>query len=661
MLLRSPQLKNSLPLSGNIEGRQATGRSLPTPLFLFLGIMVIAPSASYAQEAGHRNQPESSAPTSRAAKTQQDGRAPAIQLPQAGTPPLLSPTPQPPIVTPNPIEQPSAAPASNASASDAEVIDEGDVVRINSNLVIVPASVVDSRGRAITDLKVEDFELRVDGQVKPIRDLSRAETPVSIALLFDNSESLSAARAFEKQAATRFFRNVVRPIDQAAIFSISTVPTLEQPLTNDVQKLVRTIERFGNPDGATALFDTLARAADYLHPLVGRKVIVLVSDGADTISDLSFEAALQRVLRADCQIYVVQTRQVEDPNLRDPVAERWLEKLSQQTGGAVYVPQSVEDLDAAFTQISLDLSQQYLLSYYPQDERPDKYFRFISLRVKTRPSLRVRTRRGFYPDAAQNQAATLSGITVTTGVSAASTRTDLPTGADQKPLPITNVDSSVARREQLATQGRVVPSPINQDINRSRRIGPGRPDEDEESHRHVAATSLKTAPASTVSKPIPAPAPAPAPQPNAASLLTSTIMPAFKPPASTVKKRRNTSAPAPVTNLEKSSRRGVPSPDTAQPRAVTAETKRSAQAVSGSWLVICGSFARTQHEQAQEKLMYLREKGYDARIVDTNQYPNLRKKLWTVVTSSSSRQQAESFRRRTLSEGIRGCYVKSGW
>ena len=660
MLLRSPQLKNSLPLSGNIEGRQATGRSLPTPLFLFLGIMVIAPSASYAQEAGHRNQPESSAPTSRVAKTQQDGRAPTIQLPQAGTPPLPSPTPQPPIVTPNPIELSSAAPASNASASDAEVIDEGDVVRINSNLVIVPASVVDSRGRAITDLKVEDFELRVDGQVKPIRDLSRAETPVSIALLFDNSESLSAARVLEKQAATRFFRNVVRPIDQAAIFSNSTVPTLEQPLTNDVQKLVRTIERFGNPDGATALFDTLARAADYLHPLVGRKIIVLVSDGADTISDLSFEAALQRVLRADCQIYVVQTRQVEDPNLRDPVAERWLEKLSQQTGGAVYVPQSVEDLDAAFTQISLDLSQQYLLSYYPQDERPDKYFRFISLRVKTRPNLRVRTRRGFYPDAAQNQAATLSGNTMTSGVSGASTRSDLATIAGKKPVATIDVDASVTRKEQLAAQGSVLPSTTDQGINRNHRIGPVRPEE-EQALSQEAASSLKTAPTSTVNKPIPAPTPAPAPQPKAASPLTPTIMPAYNPPARTVNKRRNTSAPAPATNHEKGGRRGVPSPDTVQPRAVAAETKRSAQAVSGSWLVICGSFARTQHEQAQEKLMYLREKGYDARIVDTNQYPNLRKDLWAVVTSSSSREQAESLRRRTLSEGIRGCYVKSGW
>jgi Ca-activated chloride channel family protein len=278
-------------------------------------------------------------------------------------------------------------------------VDEDDVVRVDSNLVIIPASVVDSRGRAITDLKVDDFELRVDGEVKIIGDLSRSETPVHVALLFDNSASLSAAREFEKQAAVKFFRSVVRPIDRAAVYSISTTPTLAQGLTNDVPRLVRTVERFGKPDGATALFDAVTQAADYMRPLVGRKVLVLVSDGTDTVSDATFDDAVNRALRAECQVYVVQTRQVEDPNLHDPVSEQRMYRITEQTGGAVYIPRSVEELDAVFTQISLDLSQQYLLSYYPQDERKDRYFRFISVRVKTRPFLRVRARKGFYPAA----------------------------------------------------------------------------------------------------------------------------------------------------------------------------------------------------------------------------------------------------------------------
>ncbi|PYS97004.1 MAG: hypothetical protein DMF65_12400, partial [Acidobacteria bacterium] len=169
----------------------------------------------------------------------------------------------------------------------------------------------------------------------------------------------------------------------------------------DVQRLVRTIQNFGKPDGATALFDALAQAADLLRPLQGRKVLLVVSDGADTVSDASFEEAMARALRAECQVYVVQTHQVEDPNLHDTVSEQRMSKLTEQTGGAVFVPQTVDELDTVFTQISLDISQQYLLSYYPQDERKDNFFRFITLRVKTRPNMRVRARKGFYPSPAQ--------------------------------------------------------------------------------------------------------------------------------------------------------------------------------------------------------------------------------------------------------------------
>jgi Ca-activated chloride channel family protein len=328
---------------------------------------------------------------------------PSPSQPQPSQPNTLQPATQP--ATPAQSAQPdnsNSRPAGGASQPAGEEVDEDDVVRVDSNLVIIPASVVDSRGRAITDLKVEDFELRVDGEVKTIGDLSRSETPVHVALLFDNSASLSSAREFEKQAAVRFFRSVVRPIDRAAVYSISTTPTLAQGLTNDVPRLVRTVERFGKPDGATALFDAVAQAADYMRPLAGRKVLVLVSDGTDTVSDVSFDEAINRALRAECQIYVVQTRQVEDPSLHDTVSEQRMYKITEQTGGAVFVPQSVEELDAVFTQISLDLSQQYLLSYYPSDDRKDRFFRFIGLRVKTRPNLRVRARKGFYPPSAQS-------------------------------------------------------------------------------------------------------------------------------------------------------------------------------------------------------------------------------------------------------------------
>lgn len=290
----------------------------------------------------------------------------------------------------------AAAQSPKASATPDEDAGE-EVVRISSNLVPLPASVVDAQGRAVADLKVEDFELLVDGKAQPIGELSRAETPVSIALLFDNSSSQVGSREFERQAGIRFLKSVLRPVDRAAIFSISTEPELSQPLTNDVRALVRTIEGFERPEAAaTALFDTVYKAADYLKPERTRKVIVIISDGTDTVSDLGFDETMAQLIADDCQVYAVQTGNSESPNLHDPAGALRLEEFSAQTGGAVYIPRTHEDLTAAFRQIATDLSQQYVLSYYPSGEIRDGRFRLFTLNVKTRPGLRVRTRKGYY-------------------------------------------------------------------------------------------------------------------------------------------------------------------------------------------------------------------------------------------------------------------------
>jgi Ca-activated chloride channel homolog len=305
---------------------------------------------------------------------------------------------------PPPVVRQTPAPAEDTAAGDD--IGAEDVVRITSNLVTVPASVVDAQGRAVVNLQLEDFELRVDGQPKPIAELSRAEVPVTLALLFDNSQSLSAAREFEKQAAVRFFRSIIRPIDRAAIYSVSTDVALVQPLTNNIPALVRTIEHFGKPEGATRLHDAIIEASAYLRPYSGRKVIIIVSDGEDTLSDHDFDDALRKVLGADCQVYVVQTKQIEyvmltgqvsNANLQALAAERRMQDITAHTGGALYTPLQTSDLDAAFAQLSADLAQQYILSYYPTDERADGRFRTISVRISTRPNMRVRARRGYYP------------------------------------------------------------------------------------------------------------------------------------------------------------------------------------------------------------------------------------------------------------------------
>ena len=296
---------------------------------------------------------------------------------------------------------PRESPKDNSS----DAVDDTDTIRVVSNLVPIPASVVDAKGIAITWLKLEDFELRVDGQLKPISDMTRTETNVRLAMLFDNSGSVDFARDFEKEAARRFFRKVMRPSDEAAIYSVETESYLAQPLTSDIQLLEQTIESFGKPEGATSLFDAIIDAAAYLHPYKGRRVLVIVSDGVETTSRNDFETTMQRVLAADCQIFIVQTGLYEGANLRALAAERRMEQLSGQSGGAVYMPKTTDELNEAFLQIAADLAHQYVLSYYPGDERRDGQFHNIDLRVKARKDVRVRARRGYYSPRPGNVAA----------------------------------------------------------------------------------------------------------------------------------------------------------------------------------------------------------------------------------------------------------------
>jgi len=206
------------------------------------------------------------------------------------------------------------------------------------------------------------------------------------------------SRHFEKRRVVKFLQNVMRPADQAAVYSVSTNVELAQSMTSDVRRLQQTIESFGKPDGATSLYDALFDALAYLKPYAGRRVVVIVSDGRDTTSRLpehDFDNTLQRLLSDDCQVYVVQTGIYDNANVRDLAAERRMQEFSAQTGGTAYIPKSVSELDDAFAQISADLAQQYILSYYPAADKRDGRFHIIAVSVKTRPNARVRARKGF--------------------------------------------------------------------------------------------------------------------------------------------------------------------------------------------------------------------------------------------------------------------------
>jgi Ca-activated chloride channel family protein len=358
-------------------------------------LLVAVAAASALAQSGRRSVPNAQGkPTPSPTPAATPYKGPIAEPPR---PSRDEPKPPPRLRTDDKIEPPAPDDFKKTSSQQKTADDDDEVVRISSNLVPVPASVLDAEGRVVTDLRVEDFELLVDGRARPIGDFSHAETPVSIALLFDNSSSLNATREFERKAGIEFLKSVVRKVDRAAVYSISTTPELSHPLTNDVVALVRTVNNFGKAEGATALFDTIAAAADYLQPQKTRKVIVIVSDGTDTISDLDFDQTLTRVLADDCQVYAVQTGNSQSANLRDLAGERRLQEFAAQTGGEVFIPHSNRELSDAFNQIAADLSQQYMLSYYPDSAEPrDGRFRSFTLNVKSRPNLRVRTRKGYY-------------------------------------------------------------------------------------------------------------------------------------------------------------------------------------------------------------------------------------------------------------------------
>jgi Ca-activated chloride channel family protein len=322
----------------------------------------------------------------------QSGR---LKDPKPNTKPAQGPIAQP--SRPRTLQKsPAPIPPLGSQSEAGGDVDPADVIRVSSNLVPIPASVIDTRGHAVSGLKLEDFELSVDGQPKSISDITRAELPVRMAMLFDNSGSTLLAREFEKQAAIQFFRKVMRPSDGAAIYSVETDPYLAQPMTSDIRRLEATISIFGKPEGGTSLFDAIIDAAAYLRPYMGRRVIVIVSDGIETTSRADFETTLRRVLSDDCQVFVVQTGLYEGANLRALAAERRMEQLAVQTGGAAFIPKTTSDLEAAFKQVAADLAQQYVLSYYQSEAQRDGRYHVIDLQVKSRKDVRVRARKVYY-------------------------------------------------------------------------------------------------------------------------------------------------------------------------------------------------------------------------------------------------------------------------
>lgn len=332
-------------------------------------------------------------------------------------PPLWKPKPTP---TPKPPEQ--------------EVL---DVVRVTSNLVMVPVSVTDQQGQAVQGLQVADFRLEEEGKQQEISGIGDPEqVPLAIALLFDISSSVSQKGFFVSQqnAAAAFLKQVMKPADKASIFTITDKPTMVQSLASAETSAAKmlTIPAATKPV-PTAFYDTVAAAAKYLTdsaPSSYRRVIVVLSDGDDNFSeqirDLSvaearaaqsgqqtfsgIRAGLQERHRRAVQAVQKAVQQADvifysvnpgGPSVRlnqiSMRAESGMEAIAATTGGTAFLPDSDQDLERVFRQVAAELRGQYLLQYYANAEAPVGQFRRIQVAVPARNELRVRARQGYYP------------------------------------------------------------------------------------------------------------------------------------------------------------------------------------------------------------------------------------------------------------------------
>ncbi len=341
---------------------------------------------------------------------------------------------------PSPQASPSAQPSASP-AKDDEILDDLDVVRVESNLVVVPVSVIDAAGQPVPGLTVKDFRLEEEGRVQEIAQIGNPEqVPLEIAILLDVSSSVSERFEFEQQAATSFLKRVLKSSDKAAIFAINQKSNLEQGLASaDVATAKLMSLKPATGPVPTAFYDTVIAAARYLAqntPERHRRVIVVISDGEDNFSDqvrdtevavrkadAAEEAAqdtaqkrkaqrekqraelhqraqanvLREVQRADIVFYSINpSGQSLRLNQISQRAQDGMQGLADDTGGTAFVPNKLEDLVAVFNQIAAELRAQYLLQYYSTDESPNGKYLRLKATVPAQSQLRVRARRGYY-------------------------------------------------------------------------------------------------------------------------------------------------------------------------------------------------------------------------------------------------------------------------
>jgi VWFA-related protein len=276
--------------------------------------------------------------------------------------------------------------------------------------VAVHATVLDRYGSLVPDLKEEEFEVLDDGRRQTLTLFGRGLQPITAIVLLDTSASMTPALDLARLAAEQFVIRLL-PHDRALIGSFSDSVTLGAAFTDDRDELLRSIREDVHVGNPTRLWDALDVAMTALRPETGRRVILLFTDGQDTVSDTRASALLERARVEELMVYAVQFRTRVDPVaemsgvtgralFRDRTGEvpptEALRRISTQTGGGHFVLGEYDDVSATFTQVAQELRDQYTLGFAPR--RLDGRIHRLDVRV-TRPGTVVRARQSYFAPA----------------------------------------------------------------------------------------------------------------------------------------------------------------------------------------------------------------------------------------------------------------------
>ena len=275
-------------------------------------------------------------------------------------------------------------------------------LKVETRLVNIPLNVADQKGAPVGSLTADDFVLSEDGKVQKIAVFERSTTtPLSIVLAIDASESVLRDENLERNAAKHFVKALIRDQDEVDLMDFSDTVREIVPFTHDARRIDAGLSLLEHGD-ATALYDAIYLASQRLGethavaiatrpglaaaPEVRRRVIVLITDGGDTVKGSHYTQALEQAQRAGAMVYSLIIVPVYADAGRNTGGEHALIQMADDTGGKYYYVSDPKDLEPALRHVSDDLRTQYLLGYYapPRDARgeDETALRTVSIRLK---------------------------------------------------------------------------------------------------------------------------------------------------------------------------------------------------------------------------------------------------------------------------------------